>query len=205
MKRSKRANRRFRRTATSSQSYSFSTMAAMFQTPTMSQKLAGVTLTELLITVAVLGILTALASPSYQDMLERHRLKEVVESLKADMQLARSEAIKRSTNVTVSKSIGDAGTWCYGLTLSSSCDCHIIDDCEIKTVTGTNFSAAVNMDSTSPTDHSFNFRRGTVQAGNVTFSTKNYLSKVIMSNTGRIRICTPSGANGLPGYPKPCS
>lgn len=173
----------------------------MFHTPPVPKNLAGVTLTELLITIAVLGILIALASPSYQGMLERNRLKEVVESLKADMQLARSEAIKRSTNVTVSKSLGDAGAWCYGLNRDSGCDCNTIDDCDIKTVTGTTFSTAVNMDSTSPNDHTFNFRRGTVQAGNVTFSTTNYSSRVVISNTGRVRICTPIGAKGLPGYP----
>lgn len=173
------------------------------------QKNAGFTLLETMITVAIIGIIAALAVPSYQSMIERNQLKQAVEGLKSDLQFARTEAIKRSKDIIVSRTTGNAGAWCYGLSESiSSCDCKqataaTTDDCEIKIVSGTGFSTT-NMVSDSG-NSTFKFRRGTIFANGVTFNTANYEARVIFSNTGRVRICTPAAANitagktGLPG------
>lgn len=167
----------------------------------------GVTLTELLVTIAIIGILASIAIPSYRDNIERSRLKQAVEALKSDMQFARAEAIKRSVNVHVSRLPAAAGAWCYGLRAGGDCDCTeivqtAINFCDIKIVSGVNFSNSINMDSSSAANNNeFDFRRGTTDAGGVTFSTENYQAKVDFSEAGRIIICTPSGAEGLPGYP----
>lgn len=87
------------------------------------QNNAGFTLLEAMIVVAILGILSAIAIPSFQDTIERSRLKQAVEGLKSDMQFARTEAIKRSQNVHVSRSTGNAGNWCYGLNFGANCTC----------------------------------------------------------------------------------
>jgi len=161
----------------------------------------GFTLTELMITVAIIGIVASLAVPSFQDMIERNRLKEAVESLKSDLMFARTEAIKRSQDVVVSRSPGNAGAWCYGLNATSTCTCTTVGSCNIKTVLGSNYSSAVNMDASASSNSTFDFRRGTIGANGITFSTDNYAARAVFSNAGRIRICTPSGQAGVSNYP----
>lgn len=168
-------------------------------------KNTGFTLLEVMIVVAIIGILAAIAVPSFQDMIERNRLKQVAEALKSDLQFARTEAIKRSMDIVVSRTTGNAGAWCYGLALNkASCDCTETDTadadyCDIKNVSGTNFSFT-NMDSASG-NSTFGFRRGTIGANGVTFSTANYRARVIFSNVGRVKICTPAGSTGISDYP----
>lgn len=57
------------------------------------------TLIELMVTIVVLAILLAIAVPSFQGMLDRKRVAGLAAVLVADIQLLRSEAIKRSAPV----------------------------------------------------------------------------------------------------------
>lgn len=157
--------------------------------------------------IAIISILATLAVPSFQYMLERNRLKQVVESLKSDLQFARTQSIKHSENVIVSRKTGNAGSWCYGLAKKSpssktSCDCTETntadaDYCDIKIVSGADFGST-NMNSASG-NSTFDFRRGTIGNNGVTFSTNHYAARVIFSAIGRVRICSPSTvANPMP-------
>jgi type IV fimbrial biogenesis protein FimT len=64
----------------------------------------GFTLVELMITVAIVGIVASLAVPSFQDMLNQNRASSLANELASSLNLARSEAIKRGTQVSVCKS-----------------------------------------------------------------------------------------------------
>jgi type IV fimbrial biogenesis protein FimT len=171
------------------------------------QRIFGFTLLEIMIVIAIIGIISAMAVPSYQDMIERNRLKQAAEGLKSDVQFARTEAIKRSQNVVVSRLPGNAGGWCYGLNVNSNCTCTTAGSCAIKTISGSDFSSAVNMDVPSDTvnNGTFDFRRGTIGANGVTFSTSHFAARVIFSAVGRIKVCTPNplptGKTGISGYP----
>ncbi len=61
----------------------------------------GFTLVELLVTVVVLGILTAIAVPSFQSWIQSSRTLTVTDELNTAIQLARSEALKRRKNVII--------------------------------------------------------------------------------------------------------
>lgn len=59
----------------------------------------GVTIVELLIALVILGILTAMALPSFDRMLENARVRGTSDALMSGLQLARAEAIRRNARV----------------------------------------------------------------------------------------------------------
>lgn len=62
---------------------------------------AGFTLIELMVTVAVAGILAAVAVPAMTSLVNGNRLAGTTSELTAALQLARSEAIRRNVRVTI--------------------------------------------------------------------------------------------------------
>ena len=72
----------------------------------------GFTIIELIVALAVLAILVALAVPNFNDATLTARLNGFANSLVASSQVARSEAIKRNTNITLCMSAN--GTTCAG-------------------------------------------------------------------------------------------
>lgn len=63
----------------------------------------GFTLLELLIVMAIIAIVATLAAPSFNDVLERQRVRTVADTLRGSIDLARSEAVKRNTAIAVSR------------------------------------------------------------------------------------------------------
>ncbi|MFM1990843.1 MAG: Type transport protein GspH [Pseudomonadota bacterium] len=70
---------------------------------------AGFTIIELMVTVAVVGLVTAFAAPAMLDTVRARRLDTMAQQVDAAIRLARAEAIKRATVVVV-KSAPD-NTW----------------------------------------------------------------------------------------------
>jgi type IV fimbrial biogenesis protein FimT len=60
----------------------------------------GFTLIEMMIAIAVLGLLLGLALPSFNDMIRNARVRAAAETYLGALNLARTEAIKRNVTVT---------------------------------------------------------------------------------------------------------
>ncbi len=71
----------------------------------------GFTLIEMLITIIVLGILTAVAVPSYRSFIASQRVKNSSFDIIAMLTLTRSEAIKRNVQLSATPVSGD---WAKG-------------------------------------------------------------------------------------------
>jgi type IV fimbrial biogenesis protein FimT len=73
----------------------------------------GFSLAEVLVVVAIMGIIGAIAAPNLAEMVRVQRLRTATFDIFAALNLARSEAIKRNTNVTLTPVNGN---WMKGWT-----------------------------------------------------------------------------------------
>ncbi len=192
------------------------------------QKNHGFSLVEAMIVVAIVSILATMAVPSYQDLIERNRLKQAIEALKSDLQWMRTETIKKGCNLRASFTNGAA--WSYQIYIPSdgagtpcaiqqfyhgciaAVTANAPDNCSIKTVDSTEFSGitmgAVAFVSSPTTEAEFNFRRGEAirsnnmrSNGRVELGSYNHIVKLVVAPVGRVRVCNIADSNGLSGYP----
>jgi len=182
------------------------------RTSSMSARLhsSGFTLVELMIVVAVLAILLGIAAPSFQSMLDKRRLTGAAEQLYADLQYARSEAIRQNKIVTVYFS-ETTSPWCYGMDddTASACNCNSAPSaCTVggvqKVVAGSDFRNVTLSSNFDSDNFVFDPRRGTAsRQGTVLLqSTSAGAVNVIVSQLGRVKLCASTIENrAKTGYP----
>ncbi len=97
----------------------------------------GITLIELMVTMAVLVILVTVAVPAAVSMTERKRVREAMESLVSAVYIARSEAASKSEFVYLQvNNVSDA--LAFGVSSTNGCDPLVVNSCVVSSATITN-------------------------------------------------------------------
>ena len=162
-------------------------------------KQRGVTLIELMLGIALLGIIATLAMPSLTAFLDRSRLQGAIQALDADLQWARSEAVKRNAVIRVEFTPGLP--WRYGLRDAANA--------EIKHVEGSAFHKTT-MDPLAlgggnalwlqPNRGAVTTPAGLPLDSRVVFqSAQGRVACVQFNQLGRTQLCSPAGATHLMG------
>lgn len=73
----------------------------------------GFTLVELMVSLAVMALLTALATPSFVDFFERNRVRGAADAVASLINQARAEAVKNDLDVNIAMT-GSGTAWCLG-------------------------------------------------------------------------------------------
>ena len=83
---------------------------------TQPRHIRGFTLVELLVTVIVAAILMSLAVPSFTNLIRRNQITTYANEFGTAVNLARSEAVKRGTTVSITSANGT--DWTQGWTVN---------------------------------------------------------------------------------------
>jgi type IV fimbrial biogenesis protein FimT len=104
--------------------------------PRRRRQQAGFTLIELMVTITLLGVLMAIAVPSFRDAAVGNRLSSVANAFVSSSHLARGEAIKRNADIKMCRSsdgvnCAAAGGWDVGWIVFNDADAdNVLDTAE---------------------------------------------------------------------------
>ena len=156
----------------------------------------GVTLFELLATLALIGILAGLAVPAFRDLLVNARLRSAATSLSNDIRQARRDAIHDHRPRFISFQPGQNGHWRYCISARAEADCRQAANPASRFVENDRFSGIdLNQVGFGRSTIRFSAVRGTANPGRLTLSAgPGKQISVILSPLGRVRLCSNSDA-----------
>ncbi len=170
------------------------------------------TLIELMITITVAAVVLTLGVPSFGRIMERNQLSANINSIVSTLHFARSEAIKRNSNVEVCHSAnglncGGAGYedgWITFIDLNGDGDYADVDEELIRTNEGlpNNYTMRTNnLDIFRYNSKGASKKiSGAIATGRIILCKDNQLTKsraIFISNNGRTRLA-PLDSNGVP-------
>lgn len=157
----------------------------------------GLTLLELLVTLAIVAVTMTLALPSFGSIVARHRLKAAAEQLSADLGELRLMAAQRGQALHLNLQPG--AQWCYALATVSGCDCRVQQSCQLKTVRAADHPGVTLLGGGNMLVDARNI--GPQHAGGQALlqGTEGPQLRVDLTPLGRPKVCAPGGA--VPGYP----
>ncbi len=157
----------------------------------------GFTLLEMALVIGLLGIILAVAVPSYASFMARQQLRTVADQLVQDLSQAREASLHRSQRVFASFKPGKS--WCWGISSALPCDCQGgVPACDISRQDGREFPR-VSLEAARVLEFEPGMGR-LVAVGETRFGTgQGHSLSVSTSLMGRAHVCGPDAAQ-----PKPC-
>ena len=162
----------------------------------LKSKQLGFTLIELMLTVILLGIISAIAMPSYRALVVNSEIRATAESIRTGLQLARAEAVKRNNNVRFTLT---GRAWTVGCAVvTATCpatiqskDANEGSSSTITTTTIPNGATIVTFTSFGTTTGVGQIQRVTVDSTAVAASATSDLA-ITVGTGGNPRMCDPN-------------
>lgn len=177
----------------------------------MKKNYHGFTLIEMMIVIAILGIVLAMAIPSFTDMLNRKRVEAAANEFLSTFSLAKSEAVKRNAQIfLLATKNADGSSWNVMASTTSTC---ATSACNLKQIGSGNFknvktlflSTALNQSTVDPVRMLPVFNGGTTSTQCIKFAggeDDRYQLNARITVTGLSKICDASASGyKLGAYP----
>ncbi|MCP4957087.1 MAG: prepilin-type N-terminal cleavage/methylation domain-containing protein [Photobacterium aquimaris] len=170
----------------------------------------GFTLLELVFTVVIMGILVAMAAPSFNNLIESNKVKRLATEIEWLLVQAKSEAVMRGEKVYVNAPLVSGmrvnNNWCvFSSTKIDKKSCDDLDTDSLSSIDSANFSGVTFENSSTLNQFFFEPIYGQPKdvgfGGNFDYQLGNYhLKTVIYNKTGRIYTCLQADSNKLSNY-----
>ncbi len=93
----------------------------------MLRQVKGFTLIELMVVLTLVAVILTVVVPSFEDSIERRKLQRAGENVYSAIMLAKSEAVKQATDVSITFTKASSGNgWCYGIDDDTTTTCNCI-------------------------------------------------------------------------------
>lgn len=180
-------------------------------------QMKGFTMIELMVTIAVLAILLAAATPSFTDFLDKYRLRGAVDDAVSVIANARAEAVKADRDVAISIG-GSTSAWCIGANAAiepvggapaagaTACNCAVANACIVGGQVSRIEPGKHNGVSVSAVGGGFTFdsKLGVVDplgSANLTFTSPSakYDMQILVNALGQATVCVPAGKPDIAG------
>ena len=185
-------------------------------------KSRGFTVTELMVALAVVAIITSLAFPSYRMLIEKRQVTSGAEQVSAFLSAVQIESVMRNEQLSVYYDRTDIDEWCFGImdpvslavNGDGTCNCadpDAADACEVagqpRMLSNANFTYpavlnAMNGDGGFAYDPVRGVLANPADTLEVEFISDddNFALNVQVGPTGRVRICSDATDTAVPGY-----
>ncbi len=157
----------------------------------------GLTLLELMVTLAIVAVMASLAVPSFGAQITRVRLKSAAEQLAADLAEARFEAVRRGQALSVHFESGAA--WCYTVATAPACACGSPQPCQVRNVQSSAHRDVV-LDQASDLLFEPTAQALDAPASALLRSSRGERLRVELSRLGHAKVCAPESVTL--GYPR---
>lgn len=151
----------------------------------------GITLIELVVAIAIMGIIASFAVPSFTGLIAQARLKLVIETLRGDLLDAQRRVLAHGAAGTATTTFVDGSNWSYTITGSKSLSREYSQFAGSVTLTS-NFGS----DTFTITQQMQNHQEPSTP-GSIAVSNSDASATVSQSATGVISVCSNAGM----GYP----